>query len=278
MVVDSHLHVFADAEEGLLAQGGQRLAGFDGVLEEVVGVLERGRIDQVLAFSTLPVELWRRFVAPRWPQGEVEDRLLKRAMSQNEWLCQATAASPALHSVVGADPTLPTTGMISHLKDLAGRFRVSGIKIHPALNFVPPDHPGYEPVYRFAADAGLPVITHGGSSAGTMYEAEVDYCAPDRFAPVLAAHPTLHLVLAHLGNPYLDATLELAASFPNLVTDLSWVLGAGLVEPDRLRELVRAIGVDRVLFGSDFPYFDPEASLDRLLEAGLSPAETAMVS
>jgi uncharacterized protein len=154
---------------------------------------------------------------------------------------------------------------------------VRAIKIHPALSYVPPDHPGYLEVYRLAQDAGVPVIAHGGSSAGSFYESRVEYCAPANFVPVLDRFPRLTLVLAHLGQPFYDDLLALARRSPRLCTDLSFVLGARLLPPERLVSTVRAFGVERVLFGSDFPYFDPEDSLDRLGAAGFSAAELEMI-
>ena len=44
-----------------------------------------------------------------------------------------------------------------------------------------------------------------------------------------------------------------------------------------MRDAIRGFGVERVLFGSDFPFSDPERSLDFLTEAGLSSSELEMV-
>jgi predicted TIM-barrel fold metal-dependent hydrolase len=41
----------------------------------------------------------------------------------------------------------------------------------------------------------------------------------------------------------------------------------------RVKVVVRAIGPERVLFGSDFPYFNPEGSLDVIEACGLSEGE-----
>jgi uncharacterized protein len=174
--------------------------------------------------------------------------------------------------VVGAEATLPSEPLIAHLDDVLRRFDVRGIKIHPALNFVPPDHDGYGPIYEQAKNAGVVVIAHGGGS-NPLYAAEVDYCAAENFVPVLEAHPRLQLVVAHLAHPYTDDLVEMAARFPNLYTDVSLVLGERRMPDNELVGAIRAFGVDRVMFGSDFPYFDPEACLDGLLASELSAME-----
>lgn len=50
------------------------------------------------------------------------------------------------------------------------------------------------------------------------------------------------------------------------------------MEGDKLGTAIKSFGVDRVLFGSDFPFFDPEESLDALSAAGLSDGEFEMVT
>lgn len=289
VVTDAHLHLFPDEASGLLAQGGQQLAGHTGIGEEVQAIVERGRIGRVLAITTAAAGLIRRVEQGRWPaelnsserqrrEADLEERLLSQVREQNAWICEVAAADPRLGAVVTADPTINATPMLADLADRLLRPEVKAVKIHPALSSVYPDHPGYLGFYRLAEEAGVPVVSHGGSSAGAFYESEIDYCAPASFVPVLERFPRLTLVVAHLGQPFYDDLVALGHRYPNLCTDLSYVLGGRLLSPDRLASTVRAFGVERVLFGSDFPYFDPEDSLGYLGGAGLSASELELVT
>lgn len=85
------------------------------------------------------------------------------------------------------------------------------------------------------------------------------------------------LVVAHLGHPWHDELVAVAERHPGVCTDLSFVLGARLLPPAQLASTIRAFGVERVLFASDFPFFAPEDSLERLEAAGLTPGELEMV-
>lgn len=275
-VVDAHLHLFRSADEGILSQGGERRAGFDGVLDEVLAVLDRGRIDRVVCASALPVAIWRRIFAPRHPD-DLEEHVLGLAVAQNTELAELCESDARLELAVGADATLPAAAQSDHLRTLIERYRIRAIKIHPGLNFVMPSDAGFDPVYELAREAELLVISHGGGAAEGLYDSDVDYCAPANFVPVLEGYPEVTLVIAHFAHPYVDELVRLAAEFPNLVTDLSFVLGADLLPSDALRDKIRAFGVDRVLFGSDFPYFDPELSLERLQTCGLSRDELELV-
>jgi hypothetical protein len=85
-VTDAHLHLFPDEASGLVAQGGQRLAGQAGVEQEVQALIERGRIGRVLAITTAAAELVRRLEQGRWPAGLNEDERRRRAAELEERL------------------------------------------------------------------------------------------------------------------------------------------------------------------------------------------------
>ena len=287
--VDAHVHVFPSAREGLAAQGGAALVGYDGLGQELADVLARGRVSRALAVLALPVELSRQArrsrlsaAAPgeerRRLEAELEEKVIEKALAQNAWICEVAAAPGTIEPVPGADPTIPTERMLADLDDKERRFHIRAIKIHPALNFVLPDHPGYKPIYEFAQQRNLVVVSHGGASLAPSYRSETSYCAPGNFAPVLEAFGRLRLVVAHLAYPYTSELAELSQAYPNLYTDLSFVVGTGALGGTELRDVVRGFGVERVLFGSDFPFSDPERSLDYLSEAGLSSSELEMIT
>ena len=276
-IVDAHVHLFRSVDEGVLSQGGERRAGFDGVLDEVLTVLDRGRIDRVVCASALPVAIWRRIFERSHPD-DLDEHVFELAIAQNTELAELCATDPRLELAAGADASLPAAAQRDHLRTLIERDGVRAIKIHPALNFVMPSDAGFEPVYELAREAGLLVISHGGGAAEGLYDSDVDFCAPENFGPVLERYPEVVFVVAHFAHPYVDELVQLAGRFENLFTDLSFVLGADLLPGIALRDTIRAFGVERVLFGTDFPYFDPESSLERLLTCGLSPDELELVT
>src|SRR5207245_6083362 len=89
--VDAHVHVFPSSRDGLIAQGGTPLVGYDGVAEELAEIFARGRVSRALAVLALPVELSRRARRSRLPvdvspaergrlEEEVEERVVGRAL------------------------------------------------------------------------------------------------------------------------------------------------------------------------------------------------------
>ena len=121
-----------------------------------------------------------------------------------------------------------------------------------------------------------------GAGGSTMpsngEEREGKYCSPMNFRKVLDRFPKLKLVIAHLAFPHVEGLLELASQYPNLYIDLSVTLGNTSFTDKAFCETIRAFGPERVFFGSDFPWSDPEKDLDRFCRLNLSDSELEMVA
>src|SRR5581483_9610683 len=124
-------------------------------------------------------------------------------------------------------------------------------KVHVQVGGYDPRDPLLEPVWGMLAEAGTPVIVHCGS--GPIRGA---HTGPGPFGEVLARHPGLTAVIAHLGAPEYDAHLDLAARYPNVHLDTTMVGTAFMnrfapLRPDTIHRLAD-LG-DRIVLGSDFP-------------------------
>ncbi|MFD4511271.1 amidohydrolase family protein [Streptomyces sp. NPDC058457] len=101
------------------------------------------------------------------------------------------------------------------------------------------------------ADAGIPVVIHCGSGP-----APGKYTGPGPIARVLARHPRLRLIVAHLGMPEYEEFLGLAERYEEVRLDTTMAF-TDFTErfmpfPPRALPRIAALG-DRVLLGSDFP-------------------------
>ena len=73
---------------------------------------------------------------------------------------------------------------------------VEVFKVHQQVGGFHLDDPLLEPVWDMLADTGTPVLVHAGSGpVGT------EFTGPASMARLLAAHPRLTVVVAHLGAP-----------------------------------------------------------------------------
>jgi hypothetical protein len=108
-----------------------------------------------------------------------------------------------------------------------------------------------DPVWGLLAEAGVPVIVHAGSGP-----VPGEFTGPEPFGAVMAAHPQLSAVIAHLGLPEYDGFLALADSYPNVMFDTTMAFTdftmRGQQPSPRLVSRLGELNA-RLLFGSDYP-------------------------
>jgi predicted TIM-barrel fold metal-dependent hydrolase len=140
-------------------------------------------------------------------------------------------------------------------------------KAHVQVGGYDPRDPLLTPVWHLLADAGVPVVVHCGHGP-----APGRHTGADVFADVLAAHPDLVAVIAHMGLPDYGEFLALAQRYPHVRLDTTmvftdWTERTAPFPPSLTAPLVE-LG-DRILLGSDFPntpypYVEQLAGLVRL--------------
>ena len=85
--------------------------------------------------------------------------------------------------------------------------------MHVQVGGFDPRDPLLDPVWGMLADAGMPVVCHcGGPARRRVHRARAD-------GAVLARHPALTAVIAHLGMPEYDAFLDLAERYQRVHLD-----------------------------------------------------------
>ena len=152
----------------------------------------------------------------------------------NEFVDLAAAAVPWLTPLVWVKPGGPSVDSVrARLDDGA-----VGLKVHPAFDNYPADTPALDPYLRVADEAGVPVTVHSGPGPAD----------PDLIRRLAERFPAVRFVLYHtfLGPPEgRRRASRHARDLPNIYLETSWCRS---VEVERL---VREVGADRVLFGSD---------------------------
>ena len=142
---------------------------------------------------------------------------------------------------------------------------LKGVKLHPDVQRFEADSPGAMRIYEFCADPGLPVLVHTG-------DYRFDCSNPNRIANVLRQFPKLEFVGAHFGGwSVWDEAVRTLSEFDNITVDSSssfYVLGR-----EKGRELIRAWGADRVMFGTDYPMWNPQPDIGCLLGMELEEDE-----
>ncbi|MHA1377878.1 MAG: amidohydrolase family protein [Candidatus Helarchaeota archaeon] len=110
------------------------------------------------------------------------------------------------------------------------------------------------PAYEIANKEKIPVLFHTGyPPPGTPgRRIKMSDANPVFIDSVVASFPTLKIVLAHMGYPWIDTAISLACVFPNIYLDISNMI---YMLPERLKDALLyamdIIGMDKILYGSD---------------------------
>lgn len=121
-----------------------------------------------------------------------------------------------------------------------------------------------EPVLAVAQSYRLPVVLHTG---------EFSYTAPAIMEGIAREYPEVKFILAHMGSLafVLDA-IGVAKHCPNVFLETSGMPSAAM-----LRRSIVECGPERLLFGSDYPYWHPEVERARIEAAELDAGVERMV-
>jgi hypothetical protein len=132
-------------------------------------------------------------------------------------------------------------------------------------------------VVRKAAEHGVPVLF----DAYSPWDAN----QPGKFVNLAVAVPESRLILAHAHGPGFPQLLvyDIVARYPewrrNVWIDISVTAAmlAGSPFAAQLVWVLRKVGVDRVVFGSDYPVDDPLTAIRGVAELGFTDDEQAAI-
>ncbi|WP_436849173.1 amidohydrolase family protein [Streptomyces atriruber] len=140
-------------------------------------------------------------------------------------------------------------------------------KSHVQVGAYDPNDPLLDGVWGLLAEAGVPVVMHCGSGPEPG-----KHTGPEPVARLLARHPRLRIVVAHMGMPEYAEFFALAERYDEVRLDTTMAFtdfSEGLMPfPEAELGHLADLG-DRVLLGSDFPnipypYVHQLESLERL--------------
>jgi predicted TIM-barrel fold metal-dependent hydrolase len=135
-----------------------------------------------------------------------------------------------------------------------------GMKLHPNGQFIAPDHPKTVHLCGRCGQRGLPVLFHCGP-VGIEPAAARKRSQVARYERTIAENPDTTFVLGHSGALQYDQALRFAEQYPNTWFELSCL---GLTA---LRRVVEVVPADRVLYGTDWPFYHQALTLARVLIA-----------
>lgn len=277
--IDSHLHLYETKAAGQREKEAYEIweygpkqdvtfARFGGDLEDAEAAMAEAGYAHAVIANLFAIALLDEDLRSSDPGRQAE-----HLIGFNRWACDVAARRGQFSAFVAVDPTvLGGDPGAAHLREMVERHGARGVKIHPVVQRFLPDDPRMHPIYQTCVDLDISVLSHSGSDRdGT------GYAKPTAFEPVLRRFPDLNLVLAHLGGGAWRETAAFAEAFPQVSFDLCEIIAwTGAPNAPSLKELAKLIldvGPQRVMLGTDFPWYDLADTANRVMDLPLLSQE-----
>ncbi len=144
---------------------------------------------------------------------------------------------------------------------------LKGIKLHPDFQKFDIDCDDAEKIYD-AVEGKLPILFHTG-------DARYEFSAPEKLAKIAKKHPKLTVVGAHFGGYSRWDEVGCYKGLDNVLFDTSSTLFK--LPCDRASKLVKELGIDKFMFGVDFPMWKHTDELQRFLRLDLTENEKEQI-
>ncbi|WP_411103728.1 amidohydrolase family protein [Streptomyces sp. cmx-4-9] len=181
----------------------------------------------------------------------------------NAWSADFAARTPDCLHTATFFPEEGVDAYAAHAVEAGARI----FKAHLQVGGYDPNDDRLDPVWGLLAEAGVPAVVHCGSGP-----VPGKHTGPEPIARLLARHPRLPLIVAHMGMPEYADFLDLADRYERVRLDTTMAFtdfseqfrGFPPQDLGRLADLG-----DRILLGTDFPnipypYEHQLAALERL--------------
>ncbi len=243
MIIDCHAHAYPD---DLAPKVVGKIEGFYEVKAAHDGTLAG------LAASMRESGVGRTVMAPVANRPE-------HVASVNAWIRESRGDYPAITFFGAFHPQVDEP---LALLDALACDGVGGVKLQPNAQRFYPDAREYWPLYEKMTDHDFVVLFHAGDEVKPF---EPLYAAPERFTAVLDSFPELSVVLAHLGGHKTWDDLDAVLGYGNVWYDTAYQ--PETITAEKFHELVDRIGIQNIVFGTDYPWADPSHDVTWIREA-----------
>jgi len=244
MIVDCHTHIWSDPKQ--LGDGAEAFLARQGI--------RRGMDTSPSAHATAAKCVDKTLVL-----GYRSNHL--GAHVPDDLIAEYVAAhGDRIIGIAAVDPTDP--GAKDAADRLLDRDEFRGLTVSPAAqNFHPADSRAME-IYELACRRGAPIIIQQSTHFPTR--GSMEYARPLLLDEIAREFPELTIVVAAMGHPWIEECIALLGKHPRVFSDV-----AGLVRRpwQAYNALVLAHQfnvMDKILFGSDFPYYTASRAIEAL--------------
>lgn len=258
MIVDCHTHIWQSPDQlGEMDLGDPPR-------------LTRGRGPRVTQSGRA---IWRSIPAAdpdhHWAQRGAVDKSIVLAFKSrylhaeipNQFVSEYCSRDPQkLIGFAGIDPTEKMAA--AEVRIAQSDLRLRGITMSPANQDFHPSDSRAMRVYEEAERLGMPILFH---PAGQFTEAsKLEFARPYLLDEVARTFPKLRMIIAQMGQPWIDETIVLLGKHQNVFADVSGLLSRPWQAYNALVSANQSGVIDKLLFGSDFPYTNATECIETL--------------
>jgi predicted TIM-barrel fold metal-dependent hydrolase len=184
-----------------------------------------------------------------------------RAEIPNRFVADYVSRDPEkLIGFAGIDPT--ESSAIEDIHIAKSELRLRGITICPAIQDFHPADTRAMKMYAEAERLGMPILVH---PVGQFTEqSKLEFGRPYLLDEIARSFPRLRIVIAQLGQPWIDETICLLGKHPHVFADVSGLLGRPWQAYSALITAYQYGVIEKLLFGSDFPYTNATECIEAL--------------
>jgi len=159
----------------------------------------------------------------------------------------------------------PTCGPVSRkeVKSATADLGLKGVVLYCAEANFHPAHSRAMRLYEQCEELGLGVFFHNGPPFSSS--ACLDFARPWLLDEIARTFPALRMIVGRMGLPFLEQTLCLLAKHEHVYADLT-------VSPQKIWQVYNVVvaayeagAMDKLLFGSGYPYAMPGVCIETLL-------------
>ena len=243
-IIDFHAHIYPDK---IAEKASQATGDFYGITPAYSGtskeLLTSGKAAGISRFVLLPVATKPDQVS------HINDFIADEVSAHNEFYGFGTL-HPDCENILEETDHIISLGL-------------KGIKLHPDTQQFNTDDKRLFEVFDYI-QGKTPLLVHCGDK-------RFDFSHPRRLKNVIDNFPHLQVIAAHLGGWSLfDEAFELLKD-ENCYLDISSTMM--FLPPEQIEHYIHGYGVERILFGTDFPLWRPEQEVASFRRLNLSSFE-----
>jgi predicted TIM-barrel fold metal-dependent hydrolase len=186
----------------------------------------------------------------RYLEAEIPNRYVADYVRRN---------APKMVGFAGIDPT--DRDWIEELRVAQDDLNLKGVIVSPEMQDFHPADTRAMRLYQECARRGLPVVFE---QHHRHPDARMQYAQPLLLDEVAQAFPELRIVIARMGHPWMDQTVVLLAKHKHVYANVAGLLRQPWLSYTALLAAHEYDVIDKLLFGSDFPYRSPAACIEAL--------------